>query len=247
MSTSAPSSHFGFPMWHVGLDLFFFARKEYLICVDHLYQLLQSLTSDAIIKVLSLWFNMLGWPSSILSNGGPKFRGDFVQFCNKNGIHHELSALYNPKGNDLAKGGVKSVKNILRKCISSGADANFMLYEWRNVPCSDGYSPSQLMFGRNQRTCLPSLPSQNPPIDFHQAAVSKDSLHMRSKLDRDRSKLSLPLLSPGQRVHLEDSKSSTRDQQGVIVSMRPNKLSYVINMDNRFFTRPRPSSTPRRP
>ena len=81
------------------------------------------------------------------------------------------------------------MKNILRKCFSSGADANFMVYEWRNVPRTDGYSPSQLMFGRNQRTCLPSLPLQNPPIDFQQAAVSKESLHTRSKIDHDRSKL----------------------------------------------------------
>ena len=67
MSTSAPSSHFGFLMQHVGLDLFSFTGKEYLICVDHwsgypLYQLLRSLTSEAVIKVLSMWFNMLSWP-----------------------------------------------------------------------------------------------------------------------------------------------------------------------------------------
>ena len=98
-------------MQHVGLDLFCFAGKEYLICVDHwsgyhLYQLLRSLTSDAVIKILSTWFNMLGWPSSICSDGGPQFRGDFVQFCNKHGICHELSAPYSPKSNGLAKAGV---------------------------------------------------------------------------------------------------------------------------------------------
>ena len=95
------------------------------------------------------------------------------------------------------------------------------------------------MFGRNQQTCLPSLPSQNPPIDFHQAAVSKDSAHTRSKFDHDRLKLSLSPLSPGQRIHLQDSKSSAWDRQGIIVSMRRDKLSYIINVDNRLFTRPR--------
>ena len=35
MSTAPPSSHFGFPMQHVGLDLFSFGGKDYLICVDH--------------------------------------------------------------------------------------------------------------------------------------------------------------------------------------------------------------------
>ena len=146
-------------MQHVGLDLFSFGGKDYLICVDHwsgypLYQLLQSTTSDSVTRCLLFWFNLLGWPSSIRSDGGPQFRGNFSTFCNKHDIRHELSAPYNPKSNGLAKAGVKSVINILKKCVSSGADADFMLYKWRNVPRADGYSPSQLMFGQSQRTCL---------------------------------------------------------------------------------------------
>ena len=35
MTTPSPSTHFGFPMQHVGLDLFSFGNKEFLICVDH--------------------------------------------------------------------------------------------------------------------------------------------------------------------------------------------------------------------
>ena len=94
------------------------------------------------------------------------------------------------------------------------------------------------MFGRSQRTCLPSLSLQNPPIDFVKAAASKDSAHARSKIDHDRSKHSLSPLSPGQHVHLQDSKSSAWECVGIIVSMQPDKLSYVINVDNQFFTRP---------
>ena len=102
---------------------------------------------------------------------------------------------------------MKSVKNILRKSFSSCVNADFMLYEWRNVPRSDGYTPAQLMFGRAQRTSIPSLPSQNMPINFDLAASSKDAAHARAKLDHDRSKLSLTSLSPGQEVYLQDSKS----------------------------------------
>ena len=94
------------------------------------------------------------------------------------------------------------------------------------------------MFGRAQRTSLPSLPSQNVPIDFLSAASSKDAAQARAKLDHDRSKLSLTSLSPGQAVHLQDSKSSAWDKQGIIISMRPDRLSYVIKVGNRFFTRP---------
>ena len=66
LSTAPPSSHFGFPMQHVGLDLFSFGGMDYLICVDHwtgypLYQLLCSTTSDSVTRCLSSWFNLLGW------------------------------------------------------------------------------------------------------------------------------------------------------------------------------------------
>ena len=146
-------------MQHVGLDLFTYGNKQYLICVDHwsgypLYSQLRSLSSDAIISILTNWFNILGWPSSIRSDGSPQFRGPF-SFCSKHNITHELSAPYNPKSNGLAEAGVKSVKNILRKSQHSGSDPNTMLYEWRNVPRADGYSPAQLLFGRRQRTSLP--------------------------------------------------------------------------------------------
>ena len=49
----------------------------------------------------------------------------------------------------------------------------------------------------------------------------------------------LDLFSVAQAVYLQDSKSSVGDKPGFIVSMRPDRLSYVVNVDNRFFTRPR--------
>ena len=124
-------------MQHVGLDLFSFVGKSFLICVDHwsgypLYHTLHSLSADSIINVLTTWFNTLGWPSSILSNGGPQFCCDFPKFCFKNNISHELSAPYNLKGNGLAEAAMKSVMNILRKCYYTSADPAHTLYEWRN-------------------------------------------------------------------------------------------------------------------
>ena len=130
------------------------------------------------------------------------------------------------------------MKNILRKSMSSGTDADFMLYEWCNVPRSDGYIPTQLMFGRAQCMSLLTLSSQVVPVDFHQAAISKDNAHTRAKSDHDKSKLSLSSLSLGQSVYLQDSKSSAEYKRGFIVSMQPNSLAYFINMDNWFFSRP---------
>ena len=176
-------------------------------------------SAESIINVLTTWFNTLGWPTSIRSDGGPQFCGDFPRFCAKNNIIHELSAPYNPKSNGLAEAGVKSVKNILRKCYKNGADPLHTLYEWRNVPRADGYSPAQLLFGRQQRTGLPTIPQQIQPIDFLAAASSKDKAHDNSKLYQDRSKLFLPELSPGQTVLLQDPKCSAWRKKGMIIEI----------------------------
>ena len=139
-----------------------------------MYQLLHSLSSSSIIKTLSIWFNLFGWPSSIRSDGGPQFRGEFSTFCVSHDIKHEVSAPYNPESNGLAEAGVKLVKNILRKCATSGSSADTALYEWSNVPRADGYSPAQLMFGRAQRTSLPSLPGQCAPCLLYTSPSPRD-------------------------------------------------------------------------
>ena len=200
MTTAPPSHHLGFPMQHVGLHLFSFGGKSFLICVGHwsdypLYQALHSLSSEAITSVLTSWFNTLGWPFSIRSDGALNFVVISLNFAPNTTFKHELSSPYNPKSNGLAEAAVKSVKNILRN--ASGTDPDTMLFEWRNVPRSDGYSPAQLLFGRQQRTCLPIPPSQVQPHKFSAAASSKDITHDCSKYNHDQSKHFLPMLSSG--------------------------------------------------
>ena len=78
-----PSSFFGPPLGHVGLDLFKFGGKQHLVCVDQwsgfpMFTQLSSLTSQSIVGHLKNWFNLLGWPQSIRLDGGPIFRGDFL-------------------------------------------------------------------------------------------------------------------------------------------------------------------------
>ena len=68
--TTPPLIAYGAPMAHVGLDLFDFAGKKHLICVDRwsgflLYKRLNSTSTQSVINVLENWFNILGWPSNI--------------------------------------------------------------------------------------------------------------------------------------------------------------------------------------
>ena len=65
-------------MSHVGVDLFDFSGKKFVVCVDKwsgypVYKRLQTVTTKALISVLEDWFNVLGWPSHLRSDGGPQF------------------------------------------------------------------------------------------------------------------------------------------------------------------------------
>jgi len=115
-STPRPSTYFGAPMKHVGLDLLAYGGKTFLTAVDHwsgypLYCHLKSTTASAVIAVISGWFNTLGWPRSIRSDNGPQFLGQFKEFCRQNNIVHEESSPYNPPANGLAEAGVKIIKS----------------------------------------------------------------------------------------------------------------------------------------
>ena len=56
MVTPSPSSHFGYPMQHIGLDLFNYANKDYLICVDMSLERVSPLSPFTIshFRILSL-------------------------------------------------------------------------------------------------------------------------------------------------------------------------------------------------
>jgi len=119
------------------------------------------------------WFNVLGWPAIIRSDGGPQFNNVFSKWCQDNNIKHELSAPYNPRGNGLAEAAVKNIKFLLKKCAYSGEDPDRAIYEWRNVPRLDGFSPAQLFFGRRQFTKVPCHNSQFNYIDGEAAKEAK--------------------------------------------------------------------------
>ena len=179
-STAQPPSYMDPPM---ETDLFDFGRGKYLVCVDHwsgypLFHKLSSTTSSSIIKVLSEWFNMLGWPRFICSDAGPLFRSEFADFCAKIQIKHEVSSPYNPRANGLAESAVKTVENILKKYLETGEDTDRALCKWRNLPCEHGFSPSQLLFGTRQRMLLPQPDLACKQVDFEKAAAAAKDKHI---------------------------------------------------------------------
>ena len=203
-----------------------------------------STTSASVIKVFSGWFNTLGWPSVIRTDGGPQFRTEFSQFCDKNGIKHDLASPYNPRANGLAENGVKVVKGLLLKCIGEEGDMQRVLYEWRNMPKSHGFSPAQLLFGRSQNMLIPQPPAAFIPIDFSEAALARDQLFNSQAGPYNRDKVNLEQLSHGQLVRVQNESTGLWDLTGTVTDIRPDGFSYMIDIDGRSFIRGRPKLKP---
>ena len=231
-------------MSHVGLDLFDFGGKQHLICVDHwsgysMFSALSSSTSSAVINILKGWFNLLGWPQSIRSDRGPQFRREFAKFCVENGILHELSAPYNPRSNGLAESGVKIVKSILIKCLGEGKDVQRALYKWRNASRQHGFSPAQLMFGCSQNTLLPQPASAFAPVNLKEAAAAKDKVFGEQAAAYNKDKSELKQLLLGSSVRVQCPKTGSWENVGTVLEMRPDKLSYLIEVQGKMFVRAR--------
>ena len=73
------------PMSHMGVDLFSWQGKNYLVAVCRFsgwpfVKLMRSTTTDSVCKTLTVWFNNFGWPIAIRTDGGPQFRAIFSEF-----------------------------------------------------------------------------------------------------------------------------------------------------------------------
>jgi transposase InsO family protein len=193
-------------MQHVGMDMFDYGGRQYVVLVDQwsgylLFKQVPVTTSSNVVKIVTDWFNILGWPASIRTDGGPQFMGEFRSFCSDKNIRHEISAPYNPRANGLAESGVKIVKDLLKKATDTNQDPQHLLYLYRNIPKTHGYSLAQ-------------------PIDFKQAQIDRDN-HFLSTADHyNRDKRELSKLSVGQEALVQDPKTGFWETKAVITAIR---------------------------
>ena len=109
-----------FPMQKVSTDLFDLSGNAFLVTVDRFsgypwVTKLSSTVTSTVCKALFDIFCEFGFPRVVKSDGGPQFRGPFLEFCTPFNMKHEVSSPYNPRSNGLAEAAVKSMKGLLRK------------------------------------------------------------------------------------------------------------------------------------
>ena len=224
------------PMTDVGSDLFQIGKNHYIVMVDRysgfpFVEKLSKLSTQAITKILTTWFNTFGWPERIRTDNGPQFRSEFGEFCKEHNILHENSSPYYPQSNGLSEAAVKQMKYLLEKINEDQSEFSSRLLEFRNTPNVSGKSPAQMFFGRRLRGRLPHLPGAND-LDIANAKAGADNRkHLMEKLE---TKHGTPLkqLEIGQRVLIQNPQTKSWDEECQITGIRPTGRSYDVLFDN---------------
>lgn len=103
-----------------------------------------------------------GYPHTIVSDNATSFTsGEFKDWCAKRGIIHLTGAPYHPATNGAAERLVATFKQSMKKSkLPPKAALQEFLMHYRRTPLATGFSPSQLLNGRQMRckidTLLPS-------------------------------------------------------------------------------------------
>ena len=223
------------PLESTSADLFSLRGKSYLAFADRFSGMvwadcLSSTTTSCVTSTLEKWFYEIGFPESIRTDGGPQFRGPFNEWCSTHNIIHETSSPYHPQSNGHGEAAVKTAKFLLDKVDANLKDFRSHLFAWRNTPRADAFSPSDLFYGRRQRSpVLPSLRAST--CDVQAASSSRDKLLIDAKMRHDKKSSLLSPLSSGNSV-LFTSPGTGWNRRATILRPRPDGLSYYIQPDD---------------
>ena len=161
------SSHY--PMHCIGTDLFEYNNKPYLIMVDYFSSYpwirpLRNISSLSVIEAMKSVFSEFGYPDKIHSDSGSQYSSkEFNSFTMEYDIKHSLSSPYYHESNGKSERYVGIVKKLLRKCT----DINDALLAYRSAPlCNSKHSPAELMFNRNIKDHIVSVPLQYKSADL---------------------------------------------------------------------------------
>ncbi|XP_014663413.1 PREDICTED: uncharacterized protein K02A2.6-like [Priapulus caudatus] len=119
----------------------------------------QAITAKATIDLLEQDFAHFGYPHTLVTDNATTFHSaEFQAWCKDHGITHLTGAPYHPATNGAAERLVQTFKQAMKKSSLPPKKAlNEFLIQYRRTPTSCGYSPSELLNGRQIRTKIDTL------------------------------------------------------------------------------------------
>ncbi|UYV65139.1 K02A2.6-like [Cordylochernes scorpioides] len=219
------------PWQNIGMDLFKFENKWYLVVIDYYSRFpemirLDRLTANVVVRSCKSIFARHGIPETVVSDNGTQFETarEFSNFARQYGFTHVTSSPRFPQSNGMAEAGVKIAKLILKK----NQDPSLGLLEYRSTPLENGYSTAELLMGRKLRTTLPIAPENlNPKLVDSQTLKRKEGRRrkdMKSRYDRRCGATDMEELSEGDTVWITDMRI-----WGIVKQKAPTPRSYMID------------------
>ena len=201
------------PWIRVGIDLFTYEDKEYLITVDYFSDFwevdaLTRTSTSVIIKKLKAHFARQGIPEQVVTDNAANLTSqEFRHFASEWDFEHITISPYHSQSNGKVEGAVKLAKRWLKKSEKSGTDPMLALLELRNTP-SQGIdaSPMQRLCQRRARTLLPTASRLLRP-------QTTKGIQQKLRARKDRQK----------QYADRGSRKLTRLREGAVVRMRPMK------------------------
>ena len=222
-----------YPWQNVATDLFTWDDKDFLLTVDYYssYFEVQQLTntkSKTVVNKLKSVFARHGIPAKVVSDNGPQFASaEFADFARDWDFRHETSSPHYAQSNGLAEKMVGVVKHIFSKAKSAGTDPYKGILEYRTTCLKTGYSPAQLLMGRNLRSVLPTVQNQllpkTPSTKHVRKKISKAKQEQKYYYDRSSKHLTPLKVGDSARIQRQDG----RWKPGVI-SEKHNDRSFTF-------------------
>ena len=223
------------PFIEVGIDLFHFESKHYLILVDYYSKFievdeLQDQTTSSTIQALKNQFCRHGIPEKCRSDNGPQFSSsDFQQFCKEYGVDHITSSPHFPQSNGEAERGIQTVKRLWKKV----KDKQKALLDYRTTPLEGiNQSPAQLLMGRRPRNTLPSSRKLLEHTSYNRESVQRhfqmEKMKQKQYYDSRPGVKPLPSLRPEDAVRMAPLPESNAWLPAKVDQQHKSPRSFVV-------------------
>ncbi|XP_064641976.1 uncharacterized protein K02A2.6-like [Lineus longissimus] len=239
ITTPMPSQ----PWDRIGADLFtmvLFNHDSYLVMMDYFSRYIEiahlgkTTTSKVVIGKIKAIFARRGIPRTVVTDNGPQFSSvDFAAFANDYGFEHITSSPTYAQSNGEAEAAVKIAKRILKQ-----PDPYKALLAYRATPiAATGFSPAEMLMGRQLKTTLPVLPrNTDPEFSFYGQARENDEsakTHQEMYYNRKHGVRPLPNIAPGNVVRVKTDQEKSWKTSATVIDKHPSTpRSFIVQTDS---------------
>merc|ERR1711954_22709 len=189
-------------------------------------------TGETTIKMFERYMTTFDHPRIVVTDHGPAFSSNFVDFLNSNHIIHHYRSYYRPRGNDPAERGVRSIKDVMRK-IPNFSKRNLRAAVFainQHQAADESGSPAQRFFKRHVRSNLPMLITK----ELKHEDLMKIRSDKQQKLAKKQGRRSSDTFLERDSVRIQNMKNCCWDKSGVIKEVRRSDdgqgVSFIISL-----------------